>query len=136
MTETAVFSDLAAAQMLERGIGPEHIKQWPLVLLPEYVVRGKRIREAEYEGREPTFEPSPPVHGLKTQWGVIVATIEDAPHLGSGQQVWHVDGYLEEDPAIDLLHLRNGVEQVGIWLSDLVEPGLSVGEARRGGRST
>ncbi|WP_066732997.1 hypothetical protein [Cupriavidus sp. D384] len=59
-----------------------------------------------------------PRHGLRTAWGCIVVEFS-ASDLTDGTVMVEVSGYLNEDPYLQLPHLRQGVEEVGLFLSDV-----------------
>lgn len=61
-----------------------------------------------------------PRSGLRTPWGCIVVEFSDA---GSDSEVMvTVAGYLDQDPYLELQHVRRDAEVVGIFLSDVAGP--------------
>jgi hypothetical protein len=128
---TKIVSEKRAAQILSKGLGRTDVARWPWVPLPEYAAWTQEINDADIEGRSVRFGPNAPVRGLKLSWGVIVADWEDAPYLEPGTEVVSLEAYLDEDPYIELPHLRHGAETVGAFLSDIVASELRRGASER-----
>jgi hypothetical protein len=128
---TKVVSEKRAAQIISKGLGWADVARWPLVALPDDAAWIQEMSNADHEGRPVRFGPNAPVRGLKLPWGVIIAEWEAAPYLEPGTEVLTLEAYLDEDPYIELAHLREGAETVGSFLSDIVASELRRGASDR-----
>lgn len=63
------------------------------------------------------------VRGLRTSWGCIIA--EFSGSSSEATIVVRVSGYLNSDPFLQLPHLRQDAEEVGLFLSDLANAELA-----------
>lgn len=121
MHEDKEYSRAEVGDILSEGISPAAVERWPLIRLPEALVavaRASLIEDAEDRFALEELEYAQrPVRGLRTSWGCIVGEFNHPSSAGE-TMVW-LSGYLRSDPFLQLPHLRQNAEDVGMFLSDL-----------------
>lgn len=130
MYEDRQYSETEIAQIVAHGISPQAVSGWPMVMLPSAlatVARAALMEDPEdphaIEGLEEALRPR---RGFRTPWGCIVVDYCE-PLPGDGDELFLTfNGYLEEDPHLELPHLRTGSAVVGAYLSDVTNPVLEV----------
>ncbi|WP_316157846.1 hypothetical protein [Cupriavidus sp. BIC8F] len=128
--EDRVYTTVDVCKILELGIDPERLAAWPNVTLPEYVIAVARARAAEADPLEleELKEAQRPRRVLRTEWGILVIDLEESEPGDLSGWVLQVEAFLEEDPYLELPHLRREPgETVGIYLSDLVNGAIENG---------
>ncbi|MGT2460215.1 hypothetical protein ACU4GI_46885 (plasmid) [Cupriavidus basilensis] len=110
MYEDREYSLGELAEILARGIDNESTSKWPLISLPKDAIENDGDTAADVE------DPPRLQRGLRTAWGTLLVESEN----DGGVLAFAVSGYLLSDPYLELHHLREGGETVGIYLSDLV----------------
>lgn len=122
MYEDKEYTQAELGAILRNGISYEAIDRWPMIKLPEslgMVARATLMEDPDDPcAREELEHALQPRHGLRTAWGCIVVEFS-ASDLTDSTVMVEVSGYLNEDPYLQLPHLRKGVEEVGLFLSDV-----------------
>ncbi|MGH7429672.1 MAG: hypothetical protein ACREJ4_15140 [Candidatus Methylomirabilaceae bacterium] len=124
MYENKQYTQTELAQIFAAGLSPEVVNLWPRIELPEAVAMVARTALAEDPDdpyvQEDLANAVRPRSGLRTPWGCIVVEFADA---GSDLEVMvTVAGYLDQDPYLELGHVRQDAGEVGPFLSDVVGP--------------
>ena len=124
MYEIKQYSQLELAQIFAVGLSPEAVNLWPRIELPEAVAMVARAAlagdpDSPY-AQEDLANAVRPRSGLRTPWGCIVVEFSEAE--SAVEVLVTVAGYLDQDPYLELQHLRRDGEEVGLFLSDVAGP--------------
>ncbi|WP_434034716.1 hypothetical protein [Cupriavidus sp. a3] len=124
MHENKQYTQAELAQIFAAGLSPESVDLWPRVELPEAVAKVARAALGEDPDdphvQEDLANAVRPRCGLRTPWGCIV--IEFLAAQSDLEVMVIVAGYLDQDPYLELQHLRRDAEVVGLFLSDVAGP--------------
>ncbi|MCY1201706.1 hypothetical protein D9M68_139860 [compost metagenome] len=124
MHENKQCTQADLAQIFAAGLSPESVDLWPRVELPEAVAKVAQAALAEDPDdpyvQEDLANAVRSRCGLRTPWGCIVVEFSEAE--SDLEVMVTVAGYLDQDPYLELQHLRRDAEVVGLFLSDVAGP--------------
>ncbi|MFP3756157.1 hypothetical protein SB751_19875 [Cupriavidus sp. SIMBA_020] len=130
MLEDRVYSERQIAQILEFGVSPQAIEEWPRIAIPEAleaVARANLMNDPnDPHLREALEEAIRPRRGFRTEWGCIVIDHGLDEDGLDERLLLNIAGYLANDPYLQLPHLCSESAAVGAYLSDVANPVLAV----------